>query len=654
MNNLTRAMESAFQADGSLARHIPGFKTRQSQLDMAAAVARAIDAPAALVVEAGTGTGKTFAYLVPALLSGKRVLVSTASKTLQDQLFGKDLPTVRQALGLPLQMALLKGRQNYVCHFHTERALSEARLPSPREVDHLHKVKLFLDRTHSGDRADCVGVPEDSAVWSWVTSNKDNCLGGECPFSSDCFVNKARREALDADVVVVNHHLFLADLALREDGVAELLPASDVVIFDEAHQLPDIATTLLGQTLSTNQCVELLRDILIEGRTSGTDAGDWDGALRPLEIALKDIRRLIGVEIESAKFTHAQFVEMDAVMRACKQFEEGLEGLVEMLGGVAARSEAWAKLTNRTAELCLAWQAWFEKRHGEDAQSVRWVNVGSHVVQFCDSPLDVSNAFAKLYAEQAKAWVFTSATLSMRDRLDHFLLQVGLDSCEQMVLPSPFDYEAQALLCVPEQLPFPNEPQFVTKLATVLWPLLLASDGGVFFLCTSHRAVKQAGAFLREQIEAHGLDWQLLVQGEASRAELLERFRASAKPILVGAASFWEGVDIRGDGLRLVVIDKLPFAPPDDPVFMAKSEVLRSRGGNPFQELSLPDAAIALKQGAGRLIRDESDWGVLVIGDRRIVEKPYGKQLWRSLPAFKRSRDLQTAVDFIEAKRKTP
>ncbi|WP_394672288.1 ATP-dependent DNA helicase [Limnobacter sp.] len=652
MFDFSEPLNEAFAPGGALARRLPGFSARESQIEMAQAVGQAIEKQSALVVEAGTGTGKTFAYVVPALLSGRRVLLSTATKTLQDQLFNKDLPLVREALGVPVNVALLKGRQNYVCHFHLERALKEARLPSPREVDHLQKVKLFAGRTLTGDRADCAGVPEDSAVWSWVTSNKDNCLGGECPNASECFVNKARRDALDAEVVVVNHHLFLADLALKEEGIAELLPACDVIVFDEAHQLPDIATSLLGQAISTAQCQEFLRDVLIEGRTSSADAGDWDTVLRPMELALKEIRRIVGTEIDSARFTHAQFLALNGVAAVCADFESRLEGLIEMISPLSVRNESWVKLMGRASELCLRWQDWFSPATAQaDEQSVRWVSVSTHVVQFCDSPLDVSNAFAKLYAEQPKAWVFTSATLSIKESLQHFTLQVGLDDCQQLLLPSPFDYESQALLCVPDNLPFPNEPQFSKKLCETVWPLLQASEGGVFFLCTSHRAVKQVGEYLRERIEKDELDWSLLVQGEASRAELLEQFRVLNNPVLVGAASFWEGVDIRGEGLRLVIIDKLPFAPPDDPVFQAKSELIKNRGGNAFQDLSLPDAAIALKQGAGRLIRDESDWGVLLIGDRRLVEKGYGKLLWRSLPPFKRTRELKVAIQFMTDKR---
>jgi len=481
MFDFSEPLNEAFAPGGALARRLPGFSARESQIEMAQAVGNAIETQSALVVEAGTGTGKTFAYVVPALLSGRRVLLSTATKTLQDQLFNKDLPLVREALGVPVNVALLKGRQNYVCHFHLERALKEARLPSPREVDHLQKVKIFAGRTHTGDRADCAGVPEDSAVWSWVTSNKDNCLGSECPNASECFVNKARRDALDAEVVVVNHHLFLADLALKEEGIAELLPACDVIVFDEAHQLPDIATSLLGQAISTAQCQEFLRDVLIEGRTSSADAGDWDAVLRPMELALKEIRRIVGTEIDSARFTHAQFLALNGVAAVCADFENRLEGLIEMISPLSVRNESWVKLMGRASELCLRWQDWFSPATAQtDEQSVRWVSVSTHVVQFCDSPLDVSNAFAKLYAEQPKAWVFTSATLSIKESLQHFTLQVGLDDCQQLLLPSPFDYESQALLCVPDNLPFPNEPQFSKKLCDAVWPLLQASQGGYF------------------------------------------------------------------------------------------------------------------------------------------------------------------------------
>lgn len=654
MNQLQTRVAESFAQNGDLSRHIPNFKSRQSQLDLADRVSLAIDQSSALVAEAGTGTGKTFAYLVPALLSGKRVLVSTATKNLQDQLFQKDLPLVRDALGIPVTVALLKGRQNYVCHFHLERALLDGRLGSKQDVHYLQVIKQFKEQTRSGDKSDCLGVPESAAVWSLVTSNRDNCLGGECPHSEACFVNRARKEALEAEVVVINHHLFLADVALKEEGVAELLPAADVVVFDEAHQLPDIATMLLGQSISTGQCQEFLRDLLIEGRTSGSDAGDWDGVLRPLESLLKEIRLSVGAEVDAARLSMMQFNALSGCRSLCAEFGKKLESLLDYLEPLAPRSEAWLKLSGRAGELCHDWQQWFGgvlASDSEPSKSVRWVNVTAHNVQFCESPLDVSEAFSTLYSEQQKSWIFTSATLSVKNDLAHFSKRLGVEHADQLLLPSPFDYESQGLLCVPQSLPLPNAPRFSESLCETLWPLLTQSDGGAFFLCTSLRAVQYVGQYIRNRIENESKDWELLVQGEASRAELLERFKQADKPVLVGAASFWEGVDIRGDGLRLVVIDKLPFAPPDDPVFQARSEVIKKEGGNPFTELSVPDAAIALKQGAGRLIRDETDWGVLVIGDRRLIEKPYGQKLWRSLPPFSRTKELAVAVDFMKSRR---
>ncbi|MDX1670476.1 MAG: ATP-dependent DNA helicase, partial [Limnobacter sp.] len=388
------------------------------------------------------------------------------------------------------------------------------------------------------------------------------------------------------------------DVALKEEGVAELLPAADLVVFDEAHQLPDIATMLLGQTISTGQCQEFLRDLLIEGRTSGADAGDWNAVLSPLEQTLKDIRLAVGSEVENARLSVTQFDQMRSRRELCLKFGQQLEGLLDQLEPLASRSEAWLKLSGRAGELCHAWLQWFEQtamKQLDSPASVHWVNVSAHNVQFCESPLDVAQAFSTLYEQQPKSWVFTSATLSVKDDLSHFSQRLGLEEANQLMLPSPFDYENQALMCVPDCLPLPNAPRFSDSLCEALWPLLEVSDGGVFFLCTSHRAVQYIAQYLRNRIETESLDWTLLVQGEFSRAELLERFKASDKPVLVGAASFWEGVDIRGHSLRLVVIDKLPFAPPDDPVFQARSEAVQKAGRNPFMDLSVPDAAIALK-----------------------------------------------------------
>ncbi len=450
---------------------------------------------------------------------------------------------------------------------------------------------------------------------------------------------------------MVNHHLFLADLALKDEGIAELLPASDVVVFDEAHQLPDIATVLLGDYFSTAQIQDLLNDILVESRVSATGSAQWDNNLAHMAKQLKDIRIHVGVEIVSAKWTFEFFKSNHACLRLCESFCDTLEHLLDDLEPLVSHSEAWLKLQGRAIQLCQHWHQWFKQNEVVDtaelSNSVRWVNVSSHHIQLCESPLNLAQEFKELFEQSNKAWIFTSATLSIKGELSHFSARLGLNQPQELLVPSPFDYAQQGLLCVPSHLPQPNSDNFSLKLCDLLWPLILASDGGLFFLCTSHRAVQQVGDYFRDRIKQESLDWTLLIQGQKSRSELIDHYRIAQKPVLIGAASFWEGIDIQGHRLRLVIIDKLPFATPDDPVFKAHSEVIKRRGGNPFLELSVPDAAIALKQGAGRLIRSESDQGVLVIGDRRIVEKPYGQKMWRSLPPFSRTKNMSEAIDFL-------
>jgi ATP-dependent DNA helicase DinG len=645
---------------GVVAKAIAGFAPRTAQQNMAMAIVDSIEttqtqgASKQLVVEAGTGTGKTFAYLVPALLSGKRVVVSTASKTLQDQLFHKDIPAVCQALKNDARVVLLKGRQNYLCHHHLQRATEQGMLPTAADVRWLKRIRSFAQSTRTGDKAECTGIPEDAAVWSWVTSQQHNCLGSECAHARDCFVLKARRAALEADVVVVNHHLFLADMALKEEGEAALLPEAEVIIFDEAHQLPDIATHMLGDAVSTHQVLDLVRMAVVEGLSQARDAADWHQIAQPIEEAARAVRLAFsaveGDKAQTSKPSHAQVLALEPVHAACQALAHELTVWVGFMHTLAPRDTAWQKLYEHSADVLQRWQAWLDKVPATTT-SVRWANISTHAVQLCVSPLDVSNAFAALYTQEPRTWVFTSATLSIRNSLNHFALRLGLENSQHMLLESPFDYTEQALMWVPENLPWPNHPSFHDKLCETLLPLLEASQGGVFFLSTSHRGVRAIGAQLNAWVQQHGLDWTVLVQGELPRGELLQQFRAAAKPVLVGAASFWEGVDIRGEALRMVIIDKLPFASPDDPIYQAKSQQLQARGEDAFAQLSLPDAVIALKQGVGRLIRDTSDWGVLVIGDRRLVEKPYGQTIWRSLPAFARTRSAQRALEFMQARR---
>ena len=649
-------VKTVFEEGGLLSQHVSGFRARPAQVEMANAVAEAINDCQTLVAEAGTGTGKTFAYLVPALLSGGKVLVSTASKTLQDQLFDKDIPLIRAALGKPVTVALLKGRANYLCHHYLQRTLDDGRLNTPKDAEHLQKIRWFAMETHSGDKADCTAVPESAPIWGWVTSTRENCLGSDCEHYQECFVVKARKEAQEADVVVVNHHLFLADTALREEGVAELLPAANTIVFDEAHQLPDIATLFFGQTVSAHQWQDLLRDILVAGRATARDAADWDQALRPLDTALKSLRAALANFNEPQRWTASRVLADPVIQKALLEVANTAERVMEVLATVADRSEEWQKFANRLADMCIQWKNWvLQETVAGSEEFVKWATLAHGSIQMHASPMDIASTFQKCREGPKRAWVFTSATLSVRNSLEHFRSSLGLDDSSVLkVWPSPFDYESQALLCVPQHAPSTTDPAFAEKLCEVVWPLVEASDGGVFYLCTTLRAVQKVGHFLREKIEQQELDWQLLIQGEAGKAEMLEHFRQASKPVLVGSASFWEGVDVKGDQLRLVIIDKLPFSPPDDPIIAARSEWVRDRGGNPFMDIHVPDAAITLKQGAGRLIRDEKDRGVLVIGDRRLVEKPYGRTLWQSLPPFKRTQAIQTAVEQLKVINSTP
>ncbi len=672
---LSVQVDQTFAPGGALAAHCKGFSVRTSQLEMAQAVAGAIDTKGTLVAEAGTGTGKTFAYLVPALLSGGKVLVSTASKALQDQLFEKDIPLVRAALKRPVEIALLKGRGNYLCHHFLQRTKEEARLSSRQEISQLRQIEFFSRVTTTGDKADCSDVPENAPIWGLVTSTRESCLGQNCSFHEDCFVVKARREAQAAEVVVVNHHLFLADLALRETGNAELLPRADVVIFDEAHQLRDIATQFFGQSFSSHQWFDLLRDVLVEGRASARDAADWDAVIHPFETQLKQLRAgLAGIK-DVQRIPLAKLGDYQDIQSALAGIRTHAENLQTAVTQIADRSEAWQKLDERISEALATWQVCLGESAGSNEpvagdkpvatdpqdpftadmadahdasgaqHNVQWVTLTPHMVQLHNSPMDIAEPFAQFRNSQEAAWIFTSATLSVKGSFEHFTASLGLSDPETGLWHSPFDYENQALLCVPQNAPEPQAPDFPEKLAELCWPALQASDGGVFFLCTTLRAVSRIGKWLEQRKTAEGLDWTLLIQGQASKAEMLERFRSSEKPVLVGSATFWEGVDMKGDGLRLVIIDKIPFAPPDDPLVAARNAWFKDRGMDPFRELSIPEAAIALKQGAGRLIRDETDRGVLVIGDHRLLTKNYGSTLWRSLPPFKRTRHIEDTVE---------
>ena len=661
-------LATLFADDGTLAKGIDSYRPRTSQLKMAQAVANAIEAADSVIVEAGTGTGKTYAYLVPAMLWGGKVILSTGTKNLQDQLFLRDIPTVRKALNAPVSVALLKGRANYVCHYHLERTSQNGRLSSRQDAAWLRQINLFLKTTKTGDKAEMSTVPENAPVWNLVTSTRDNCLGSDCAYYKDCFVMRARKEAQQADVVVVNHHLFFADVMLKDTGMAELLPAANTIIFDEAHQLPETATLFFGETISTNQILELARDSVAEGLSHARDAVDWVAIAAPLERAARDLRLVF--RQDGARLSIKQ-IDNDAAIatsfyEVLPKLEQALSDFTGALESQAERAETIEQCHRRAIALCEKLEAWVDpkppqapKKDGDEAgeatapvdERVRWVEVFANSVQLHLTPLSIAPIFSRQRAGQPRAWIFTSATLSVRGNFTHYAAQLGLDRNRSMTLDSPFDYASQGLLYVPRDLPQPSDPRFTDAVLDVTLPLIEAAGGKTFLLCTTLRAVNRAAERLADEFTQRGWDFPLLVQGQASRTELLDRFRALGNAVLIGSQSFWEGVDVRGEALSLVVIDKLPFAPPDDPVLSARMEALEKKGLSPFAVHQLPHAVITLKQGAGRLIRSETDRGVLMICDPRLVEKNYGRQIWQSLPPFKRTREADTAADFLRALR---
>ncbi len=652
---------SVFSADGPLAQAIAGYRPRAQQAEMARAIGEAIARRGVLVAEAGTGTGKTFAYLAPALLAGGKVIVSTGTKTLQDQLFGRDLPTVRAALKVPASIALLKGRANYVCPYHLERNARDGRFLTAQDAADLRAITRFAKTTQSGDRGECTAVREDSPAWFAATSTRDNCLGQECPEIGNCFVMNARRAAMDADVVVVNHHLFFADVMLRDEGVGELLPSCDAVIFDEAHQLPETASLFFGESVSTAQLLELARDTRSETLAGARDCIALIDETRHLEKAARDLRLAFGQE--GARLSVAQAEEqpefgagVDALGKALARFAAVLETQAERSEGLAACLRRAVETGERLARWRSPEGGEAPEKTGEQPQDappggrIRWVEVFAQSASLNATPLHVAGLFRRQMEAQPRAWVFTSATLAVGQDFGHYCRELGLTELTpppaMAVWGSPFDYGEQAMLYAPQNMPEPNSPGYTEAVARAALPLIRAARGRTFVLCTSLRAMRRIHELLSDGLAGAGLP--LLLQGEGARSELLERFRRLGNAVLVASQSFWEGVDVPGDALSLVVIDRLPFAPPDDPVLAARVESLRAEGLNPFFHYQLPRAVINMKQGAGRLIRSENDRGVLCICDPRMTGKPYGKVVWRSLPPMRRTRLEPEAAAFLE------
>lgn len=682
---LVERVALAFDEKGPLTKAVKGFCVREGQREFAVEAARAVEEKTILVAEAGTGTGKTFAYLTPALLAGATCVISTAGKSLQDQLCAKDLPALRDALGVPVKVALLKGRANYVCHFRLELTASEGRLPEQDSYLKLRKIQRFSAVSRTGDRAELPDVPEDDRLWPLVTSTRENCLGKDrCPNYDDCFVKKAREDAMQSQVVVVNHHLYLSSMALKResDAIDGMLPQAALTVIDEAHQLPGIASSFFGTSFSTYDVENVSMEARRLGRTKCNDGAEWEilydrvlkagreFRLDAQRIGLAEGERLDVDEIEGFgelypgfERLRAAFAAMGEAMRANEGRDNELDTLAERHAELMEQMEAWTaifvKCRNGAADEASEGEAAGDAEVGGEAgpeagaasgadAEVRWLEVSQHGIRFNLTPLSFAEEFREMREREGGAWVFTSATLSSAGRFDLFKQRLGIGECVERTWESPFNYWEQGCFYLPQMPPPANNTAVHThNVIEKVWPLINAAGGRTFVLCTSLAAVRAAADELQARLEANGNPYPLFVQGDGPKMRLIEEFRAHGNAVLVGSMSFWEGVDVKGEALSLVVIDKIPFAPPNDPVMMARSRAVEASGRRPFDEITLPEAVITLKQGAGRLIRSEGDRGMLVICDPRILNKGYGKVVRDSLPDFYCTRREEKALEFF-------
>ncbi len=633
-----RASVDLLGAGGPFADALPGFAPRESQIRMAQAVEQALAQKNSLVIEAGTGIGKTLAYLVPAILSGERVIISTGTKNLQDQLFFRDLPLVVKALGETIKTALLKGRSNYLCLHRMLMARAEGRLPSREAVAELEAVIDWSAKTIDGDLSISSAVTEESGLLPLVTSTADNCLGSACPQFEECYVARARREAQDADIVVVNHHLLFADMAIKQSGFGEVLPGASAFIVDEAHQAPETASRFFSMTLSAHQVHELCRDFLAESVEVPGAMGILREPVADCLQKLKEIQLVISERMPE-RGTWQELMRDEPVRTALQELDRSIHGLNDAVNDMYGSARGMDGCIERLRDLQLRLDR-FDS--GQSDGEVRWFEKRGRGFAIHITPLEVSTPFNAFRDKMDAAWLFTSATLAVGSDFGHFTQQMGLIDAQTLFLDSPFDYPNNALMWLPEHLPEPSDTEFVPALLEIVIPLLEASRGRAFLLFTSHRNLRRAAELLADRVS-----FPLFVQGEQPRSVLLEQFRDSGEGVLLGSSSFWEGVDVIGDALILVVIDKLPFAAPDDPVMEARSELLRKSGGNPFTQLYLPQAVMALKQGAGRLIRDVNDRGVLVICDPRIRTRSYGSVFRNSLPPMRQAADRSEVEAFL-------
>ncbi len=638
------SIKSLFASDGLLAQAFEGYVERDAQLEMAQAIENAINSETSICIEAGTGTGKTFAYLVPAIVAAdefeKKIIISTGTKNLQDQLYFRDLPSIFDALGIHKEKALLKGRNNYLCTYRLAQNLDSGRFKSRSMADTLVKVNQWSNKTVSGDLTQCPDLKDNDPLWGYVSSTNDNCLGADCPDYADCYLVRARQKAMDADLVVVNHHLLLADMVLKEDGFGELLPEADIVVADEAHQVAAIAHGFYGHRLTSRQINELCRDTEIEAMTTAKDDRQLSVAVRRVEGAINEIRLKLG---DSGR--KINWLQLDVKVRTdlFSELLREMKALSKRLDLNATRSKGLDSCHRRSVEILQTLVLFDDKELAQDA--VRWAETYRTGFAVVETPLDVSEAFEQSRMEHgAQTWVFTSATLSQARKFDHFKDQLGLNDAEELMLDSPFDYESQSLLYVPRDLPDPRNPKYIESWFNKVKPLIEANQGGTFLLFTSYYALNKVRDLIEDKVDAS----KLMVQGERPKNELIEAFREQGDAILLATSSFWEGVDVKGVALSLVVIDKLPFAAPDEPLIEAKVQSMRKQGKNPFYDLQIPEAITALKQGAGRLIRDQEDKGVLVLCDPRLVANNYGQAFLQSLPELPRTRSQETVIKFLQ------
>ncbi|MBQ4875934.1 ATP-dependent DNA helicase [Pseudoalteromonas luteoviolacea] len=632
------SIEQYFSKTGPLANHFSGYQPRQPQIEMAVAIDDIVKNGGQCVVEAGTGTGKTFAYLVPALINTKKIVISTGSKALQEQLYHRDLPNLLKALGKGRKTALLKGRANYLCTYRLNQHVAHVPTDDPDVMHQLAMVAKFATETQSGDLADCVGIEEDAKVLPYVSSTADNCLGKECPDFAECYIRKARLKAMEADLVVINHHLFFADMAVKDSGFAELMPTADTYVFDEAHQVNEIASDYFGESISTKQLNDLVNDIRVIYLSDMPDMLQLGKTLNKLTTSIADLRLVFGGD--GARGDWREALKDKVICEALHRVIGNLDFLYKVLKLCLDRSDK----IEHPFERVLAFKGQMERAF-DVAQTgySYWFETTRRFVTIHITPLDVSNRFQELVKKTEAGFVFTSATLSVDNKLDHFNASLGLKPDFHKIVDSPFDYQKQALLCLPRYLPETKDELMPHSLVKIAKSVINAAEGRTFLLFTSYRVMH----LVYEGIST-ATEYPVFMQGQSSKRIILEQFIRHGNAVLLGTASFWEGVDVRGDALSCVVIDKLPFTSPDDPLLQAKMKDAELSGKEPFEDIQLPQAVIALKQGVGRLIRDRSDKGVLIICDNRLVTRKYGETFIKSLPPMTRTRDLEKALNFLE------